>query len=62
LDELKTKIDQYIYYYNHKRIKKKLNSDSFQDKVPQGQGYKGGLAAALTASLLESAYFLCPVF
>lgn len=25
LDELKTKIDQYIYYYNHKRIKKKLN-------------------------------------
>ncbi|STD22567.1 transposase [Enterococcus mundtii] len=24
-DELKTKIDQYIYYYNHKRIKKKLN-------------------------------------
>lgn len=25
LDELKIKIDHYIYYYNHKRIKKKLN-------------------------------------
>ena len=27
-DELKTKIDQYIYYYKHKRIKKKLNRRS----------------------------------